>query len=53
MKNVRDIIPIYAKYNTVGTTPLMLSLETKYHIEYRNKYPPEDPDDKYDLHHQR
>lgn len=53
MKNVTEIMPMYEKYRTDGTRPSMLSFEKKYHIEYRNRYPPEDPADRYDLHHQR
>jgi hypothetical protein len=41
-KNVREIMAMYAKYRTVGTNPAMFNLDTKYHIEYRNRYNPED-----------
>ena len=48
-----DIIPMYEKYNTVGTKPLMCNLAMKYQMEYQNKYIPEDAADKNDLHHHR
>jgi len=41
-KTVREIMAMYAKYRTVGTNPAMFNLDTKYHIEYRNRYNPED-----------
>ncbi len=52
-KKVIEIIVMYEKYKTVGTKPVMLSLVTKYHNEYKKRYPPEEPADKKDLHHQR
>jgi hypothetical protein len=36
----------------VGTMPVMFNFVKKYHMEYRNKYPPDEPADKNDLHHQ-
>lgn len=48
-----ETIAIYAKYIVVGRNPVIDNFVKKYQIEYKNKYPPDDPEERKDLHHQR